>query len=157
MTLAPFFAWLETTGVARAVAESLLVTASLSALHVLGFTLIMGSALVANLRLLGVLLNQRPILEVTGPALRGVAAGLAVSAATGVLLFAARAASVSANGIFQVKMLLLVAAAVFHFTVHRSVAQRVSATAPLLRATGAVGLALWLGVAVAACAFILLE
>jgi hypothetical protein len=50
-----------------------------------------------------------------------------------------------------------VAAAVFHFTVHRSVTQRASRTTPLLRATGVVGLALWLGVAATGCAFILLE
>jgi hypothetical protein len=157
VTRTSFFSWLETTHVARAVAESLLATASLSALHVIGFTVITGSALVANLRLLGVFLDQRPILEVTAPANRAIAVGLAVSIATGLLLFAARAASVSANGTFQVKMLLLVAAALFHFTVHRNVTQRVSATAPLVRATGVVGLMLWLGVAAAGCAFILLE
>jgi hypothetical protein len=38
VTLASFFSWLETTDVARAIAESLLATASLSALHVIGFT-----------------------------------------------------------------------------------------------------------------------
>ena len=157
MTLGSFFSWLEATDVARAIAESLFATASLSALHVIGFTLITGSALVANLRLLGVFLNQRPIFEVTGPARRAIAVGLAVSVATGLLLFAARAASISVNGTFQVKMLLLVAAAVFHFTVHRNVTQGASGTAPLLRATGAVGLALWLGVAAAGCVFILLE
>ena len=157
MTLASFFSWLETTDVARTIAESLLATASLSALHVIGFTLITGSALVANLRLLGVFLNQRPILEVTAPASRAIAVGLVVSVATGLLLFAARAASVSANGTFQVKMLLLVSAVVFHFAVHRNVTQRASVTAPLLRATGAVGLALWFGVAATGCAFILLE
>jgi hypothetical protein len=157
VTLASFFSWLETTDVARAVAESLLATASLSALHLIGFTLVTGSALVANLRVIGVVLGQRPILEVTEPARRAIAVGLAVSVATGLLLFAARAASISVNGAFQVKMLLLVAAAVFHFTVHRAVTQRASRTAPLLRATGVVGLALWLGVAASGCVFILLE
>ena len=136
MTLTSFFSWLETTDLARAIAESLVATASLSALHVIGFTLITGSALVANLRLLGVFLDQRPILEVSAPANRAIAVGLAVSFATG---------------------LLLVSAAVFHFTVHRNVTQRASAKAPLLQATGVVGLALWLGVAAAGCAFILLE
>jgi hypothetical protein len=157
VTLTSFFSWLEVTDVARAIGESLLATASLSALHMIGFTLITGSALVANLRLLGVLLSQRPILEVTAPANRAIAVGLVVSIATGLLLFAARAASVSANGTFQVKMLLLVAAAAFHFTVHRNVTQRASGTAPLSRVIGVVGLALWLGVAATGCAFILFE
>jgi hypothetical protein len=135
-TFASFFAWLETTSVARLIAESLPVTASLSAIHLIGFTLVTGSALVANLRLLGVLLPQRPIIEVAGAARRGIAVGAVISIATGLLLFASRAISVSANGTFQVKMLLLATAVVFHFTLHRSVTQNASATVPALRATG---------------------
>jgi hypothetical protein len=156
-TFASFFAWLETTSLARLIAESLPLTASLSAIHLIGFTVVTGSALVANLRLLGVLLNQRPITEVSGAARRGIAVGIAISIATGLLLFASRAASVSANGTFQVKMLLLVAAIVFHFTLHRSVSQNASATVPVLRATAATSLALWFGVALAGSAFILFE
>ncbi len=157
MTLASLLAGIETAGIARVVGESLMLTASLSALHLIGFTLVTGGALVANLRVLGALLTQRAIIDVTAAASRGIAVGLAISIATGLLLFAPRATSASANGVFQMKMLLLAAAAVFHFTVHRSVTRRASVTAPVLRATGAVSLALWLGVAVAGCAFILFE
>ena len=156
-TFASFFTWLETTGVARLIAESLLVTASLSAIHLIGFMLVTGGALVANLRLLGVLLHQRAITEVTGAASRGIAVGLAISVATGLLMFSSRAVSVSANSTFQVKMVFLLAAAAFHFTLHRAVTQRADVTVPVLRATGALGLALWLGVALAGCAFILFE
>jgi hypothetical protein len=156
-TSASFFMWLETTGVARLIAESLVVTASLSAVHLIGFTLVTGGALVANLRLLGVLLHQRPIVEVTEAATRGIALGLAISIVTGLLLFSSRAASAIADGTFQVKMLLLVAAAFFHFTLHRNVTRSASVAVPVLRATGAFGLTLWLGVALAGCAFILFE
>lgn len=154
--MSAFFEWIATTSVAITVRESLLLTGALSAVHLLGFTLVTGGALVANLRLLGALFPDRPVLEVTGPAERGVAAGLAVSIGTGLLLFAPRAPSASANGIFQLKMLLLLAAATFHFTAHRGVARR-GATPVLLRVTGGFGLALWAGVALAGCAFILLE
>jgi hypothetical protein len=150
-------AWVETTTVATTVGQSLLLTASLSAIHLLGFTLVTGGALVANLRLLGALLPQYPVIEITRPASRGIAFGLAISIATGLLLFAGKATAVSANGTFQLKMLLLVAAALFHFTWHRRVARRGAACVRLLQVTGALGLSLWVGLALAGCAFILFE
>ena len=44
-----WFSWIESTPVGRAIAESLTLTASLSAVHLLGFTLVMGG----NFSLLG--------------------------------------------------------------------------------------------------------
>jgi hypothetical protein len=155
--LESLLAWAETTTLATTIGQSLLLTASLSAIHLLGFTLVTGGALVANLRLLGALLPQYPVIEITRPASRGIALGLAISIATGLLLFAGRATAVSANGTFQLKMLLLVAAALFHFTWYRRVTRRDAATVRLLRVTGAIGLSLWLGLALAGCAFILFE
>jgi hypothetical protein len=54
-------------------------------------------------------------------------------------------------------MLLLVAAALFHFTWHRRVARRGAASVRLLQVTGALGLSLWVGLALAGSAFILFE
>ena len=154
--MASFFAWLEGTRVAIAVRESLLLTGALSAVHLLGFTLTTGGALVANLNLLGVLFRERPPIEVTRPTSRGIAIGLAISVLTGVLLFAPRASVASVNGIFQIKMLLLVTAVIFHAAVHQRVARN-NVAASLRRGTATVGLLLWTGLALAGCAFILLE
>lgn len=151
-----FFVWLEATRVAMTVRDSLMLTGALSAVHLVGFTLTTGGALVANLNLLGVLFHDRPPIEVTRPASRGIALGLAISALTGALLFAPRATVASVNGIFQVKMLLLVGAVLFHALVHQRVA-RSSVSASARRGAGAVGLLLWTGLALAGCAFILLE
>ena len=151
------FGWLQNTAVAAAVRDSILLTGSLSAVHLLGFTLVTGGAFVSNLRLLGILLPGRPVVEVSRPATRGIALGLVLSIATGVLLFAPRATVAGANRIFQIKMLLLASAAVFHFTVHRGVSHRPAASRLMLRTTGAVGFLLWTGLALAGCAFILLE
>jgi hypothetical protein len=122
-----------------------------------GFTLIMGAAFVSNLRLIGALLPERQVLEITIPAGRTILIGLLFSVTTGFLLFAPRAPTAAANGIFEVKMLLLVAAVLFHFTMHRRVARQPTATQWLRRATGSVGLALWMGLAVAGSAYILIE
>jgi hypothetical protein len=150
-------AWLQATSIAAAVRDSTPLTGTLSAVHLLGFTLVTGGAFVSNLRLLGIVLPERSVLDVSRPASRGIAVGLLVSIATGALLFAPRATVASANPIFQIKMLLLASAAAFHFAVHRTVARRPIATPVMLRAVGGVGFLLWAGLALAGCAFILLE
>lgn len=155
--LGAVFSWLETTAVARSVGESLPLTASLSAVHLLGFMLVMGGALLADLRLLGVVLPRRTVGEVATPAGRVILLGLVVSVATGLLLFSSRAASVIASGTFQLKMSLLLAATLFHFTILRGVASRSAPRPALLRSVGATGLCLWVGLAFAGAAFILFE
>jgi hypothetical protein len=151
------FAWLEGTRVALTVRDSLMLTGALSSVHLLGFTLTTGGALVANLNLLGVLLADRAPIVVSRPATRGILAGLTISLLTGVLLFAPRATTASVNGFFQAKMALLVAASVFHLAVHQHVVRREGTSAALRRLTAGIGLLLWTGLALAGCAFILLE
>ncbi len=151
------FDWLESTGMARTVSGSLLLTAALSAVHLLGFTLVSGGASVVHLRLAGAMLRRTELLDVARPAGRVVALGLALSVMTGVVLFAGRASSIAANEIFQTKMLLLVIAVAWQLALHRRLARTATLSPRAARALGFVGLALWLGLAVAACAFILLE
>ena len=50
------FAWIESTGLATTIAGSRGLTGALSATHLLGLTLVVGSAFVRALRALGVLL-----------------------------------------------------------------------------------------------------
>ena len=147
--------WIEATTVARSVATSATATAWLSAVHAVGFALVMGSALVSNLRGMGGLLRQCSLAEVVRPANRVIALGLLVSASTGLPLFAARAGEAAANGAFRLKMLLLLAAATVQFTLVRSAAMR--ATARHARTASAAALALWIGLALTAFAFVLLE
>jgi uncharacterized protein DUF6644 len=142
---------------ATTIAQSQLLNGFLSGIHLLGLTLIVGGALVSSLRLLGIIFPERPVLAVTAAAGRGIILGLAVSVATGFPLFASRATTIAENGFFQIKMLLLVTAVVFHFTLYRRVTRRLDVQPRLLKFTGAWGLALWFGVAAAGCAFILLE
>jgi hypothetical protein len=125
--------------------------------HALAFTLVTGSALAANLRAVGVLLARTALRDVIVPANRAILMGLAISVVTGGLLFSARAAEAAANGWFQLKMLLLIIAAAFQFTIWRGAASESPLAHARVVASGAAGLLLWLGLAVAACAFILLE
>ncbi|HUR32156.1 MAG TPA: DUF6644 family protein [Vicinamibacterales bacterium] len=148
---------LQHSWLARAIGESQMLTASLSAVHLIGFTTVTGSAVLSNLRLAGLALHELPASEVTRPATRALAVGLLLSAVTGFLLFAPRATGAAVNSTFRLKLSLLLAAAVTHFVLHQRMAARESVSRGRARMVGALGLALWLGVAVAACAFILLE
>jgi hypothetical protein len=151
--LAPLLSWVQHSRVAASIAQSTLVTGFLSGLHLIGLTLVVGGALVSGLRRLGLVLRERPVAEVTRSIGRGMAIGLAVSVATGLLLFSPRASVAPYNSIFQTKMLLLLTAAVFQFAVVR----RLDARSRTLKLTGSIQLALWFGVALAGCAFILIE
>jgi len=148
--------WLESTYVAKTVSDSLALTASLSAAHLIGFALVTGGAFVMHLRLAGAMLRRASVLDVARPAGRLIALGLTVSAATGVLLFAGRASEIAANTIFQTKMSLIVIAVAWQLVLQRRLIQTVR-SAETTHALGIIGLALWLGLAVTACAFILLE
>jgi hypothetical protein len=149
--------WVEATRVATTIGESPTLTGFLSAVHLVGLTLLVGAALVSGLRLLGLLLPDRPVPDVAGAAGRGIPLGLAISLVSGLLLFSPRASQLVGNGFFQLKMALLVVAAVFHAARYRHATRRVGAGRLALAATGALGVALWLGVVLAGCALILLE
>lgn len=150
-------AWLESTSMAQTISGSLPLTASFSAAHLLGYTLVLGGALVMHLRLVGAVLRGTAVRDVIRPAGYLIAVGLAVSIVTGLVLFAGRATSIAANGIFQTKMSLLLIAAAWQLVVHHRLARAAVQSAQRASVLGFVGLALWLGLALTACAFILLE
>ena len=155
------FSWLEATQVAQTIGQSLMLTAWLSATHLIGFTIVMGGAVLINLRLLGAVLPSLSPADVAKPVNRAIMLGLVVSVITGLLLFSARATAIAGNAAFQSKMLLLVVAAAVQLLTHRSLIRRESqfgaAASTRYWLAGALGMLLWLGLAVAACWFILFE
>ena len=149
--------WIESTQLAVLVGDSLSLTAWLSAVHLLGATLVGGSALVAGLRLLGLLFPEQPLREMCIMAGRGILTGLAISITTGALLFAPRASTALHNDYFQIKMLLLVAGMAFQGSLYLAIARHGAAALWARRTTGTLCVVLWMGVILAGSAFILLE
>ena len=148
---------LQSSALATAVAQSQMLSAGLSAVHLVGFTLVMGSGVVFSLRLLGVLFGDQPADALVRPASRALGIGLLTSITTGFLMFMPRAQNAVASPFFRAKVALIVAAVLTHLLVQRRLATSVSSHRAVVRASGAFGLMLWIGVALAACAFILLE
>jgi hypothetical protein len=149
--------WLESTGLARTVGESLPVTAWLSAAHALSYTLTMSAGLIFNLHASGLVFPAARSETIARVAVRLLVPGLTVSVLTGFALFTPRASYTALGGVFQLKMALLLAAAAFQLTFMARLLRRPLMAVGLLRAGGALGAALWIALAVTACWFILFE
>lgn len=149
--------WLETTSLSQTVGESVTITAWLSALHLIGFTLVMSAGVVCNLRTMGLVLTDLQVESIAGPATRLLIAGLTISLLTGFAMFAPRATYTVASGAFQLKMVLLLVAALYQLTLGAKVLGRSDTSWHWRRASGLSGLILWLALAVTACWFILFE
>jgi hypothetical protein len=155
--MTPFWSWLEASAAGRAVAGSVEITAVLSAVHVVGITLLAGSVIVSALQLLGVLFPESPPRDLTQGLRAGILLGLVLSLVTGALLFSARATAAVQNEFFQLKMALLASAILFHVAVYHRLLLTDHRPTLFTRGGGAVAVTLWVGVVGAGCAYILLE
>jgi hypothetical protein len=152
---------LQKSAFAQAIGQSQVITASLSALHALGFAMVTSSALVFLLRELGWLFVDRPRIEIARPAGRVLMLGACMNIVTGALMFSTRATAALANEFFRAKMLLLASALLMSGTFMRPAGRLSGAAEPVARTSvspgGILGALLWLAVGVAGCAFILIE
>jgi hypothetical protein len=152
--LADLWSWLETLPVAVHIAETWWFPL-LESLHVVTSTFVVGSILMVDLRLLGVAAMRYPVSRIVRDVIPWTWGAAALSALTGLGLFASRASHYAANPAFQIKMALLVAAAVNMAAFHLITARRIAtwdlaAPTPLpSRLAGAASLFLWAGVMLA--------
>lgn len=152
MSLVDFFEWLGNTPWSIALHESRYAFLVVLTVHVLTLTVFVGTAVIIDLRLLGVMLTRVPVSEVVSRLLPWSAAGLAVMIASGFLLFYAAPLVRYENVFFRLKMGALAAAAanawVFHRTSYRRVAEWDRNPVPPrgARRAAAVSLVLWAGI-----------
>jgi hypothetical protein len=148
-TLLPLFKWCDSTAVGIAIRNSRVLFPIIESIHLLALTVLLGTILVMNLRLLGVGLRDQPISSVARSLAPLTLGGLLTMLVTGFLLFASEAMKSYESPPFRFKMVALGLALLFHGTVFRGAVR--SETAGRLRsaATAMVSLTLWFGVAVA--------
>lgn len=137
-----FFEWLTTTPWAKAMNGPEWAFPVVESLHFMGFTLSVGTIAIVDLRLLGIAMGLQSASELAADLHIWTRIGLAVMLISGPLMFSADAVHYHQNPAFQFKMVCLLLALVFHFTVHR-VAIRASTSPSLARLAGTVSLALW--------------
>jgi hypothetical protein len=146
---------LEDSGLATSIRSSLYYFPFLEAVHVMALSLVFGTIMVVDLRLLGVASTHRPFTRMSAELLRITWAGFALAAVTGSIMFCTNARVYAHNTSFQIKMVLLVLAglnmAAFHLTAGKSVSRWDRArTAPQIgRITAMVSMTLWVAIIVA--------
>lgn len=147
--------WLQQTGLAVHIRDSLFAFPLIESTHVIGLTLVFGTIAIIDLRLLGLASTNRSFQRLAADILKWTWMAFAVSAATGSLMFITNAAVYYHNAYFRAKIALLFLAAinmlVFELTTRRTVAQwdRDASAPPLGRAVAAVSLVIWISVIVA--------
>jgi hypothetical protein len=143
--------WLETTGLAAAMREWLWLYPIIEILHIIGLAVLVGAAALFDFRLLGVSRSIR-VTALAAHLLFWARRSLIIIVPTGLMMFTAHATEMASNPAFQVKLGLLLAAAVnaaaFHVGVFHSVAAwDLEASAPCVAKVSAMlSLCLWAGV-----------
>lgn len=149
MSVLSFLEWLATTSGSIALHESRYMYLVVLTIHVLTLCVFVGTALIVDLRLLGVMMRRVPASEVIGRLLPWSAAGFLVMVVSGSLMFYAAPLDKYENLFFRLKMGMLVLAGinvwVFVKTVYRSVPEWDLDPVPPGRArlAGGVALVLW--------------
>jgi hypothetical protein len=110
--------WLQTTAVAKAVAENEILFPWIESVHVLAIVLVVGTISIVDLRLLGFASRDLRVRRVMRDVIPYTWGAFAVAAVTGSLMFASDAANYGHNFYFRGKLVLLALAginmAVFH-------------------------------------------
>ncbi len=146
--------WINETPWSVALRESQYLWTLLEASHVLTVMVFVGTIIMVDLRLLGVLFRDVRVSEMLRRVLPWSIGGFAVMATTGLLLFYAKPLLYYHNVFFRLKMIVVVAGLVnilvFHKKVQKRLEQWDSAPTPpgAARASAAISLVAWLCVMV---------
>ncbi|MEO8395919.1 MAG: DUF6644 family protein [Chloroflexota bacterium] len=116
-------------------------------LHLVGITLLLGTTVALNLRLLDIGLRRLPMTYLAQQLWPWTKAGLYLTAFAGILVFLADPTRYAQSGPFRLKILLLCLALLYHFTVFKRLIRRdpASGSTRQNRAGAAVSLLLWFG------------
>jgi hypothetical protein len=150
-TEAGLLSWLESTAPAVWVRESMWAYPAIETAHILGFTVLVGGAVMFDLRLLG-FTRSLPVTAAAHHLLRWSRLSLLLVVPTGIMLFMTQATETWANPAFRLKLLLLAVAGlnalVFHLWSFKSMKEWEQRPATPLRAKVAALLSLivWAGV-----------
>jgi len=144
--------WVGNTWMGRTVHDSSWLFPVIETIHLFGVVVLVGSATVLDLRLMGVSFKDFSVSMLAKRFLPWIWAGFAIQVVTGVLLFSSEATKMYGNDVFRAKMLMIAAAGinalVFHLIAYKSVGTwERDPVAPLsARVAGALSILLWFGI-----------
>jgi hypothetical protein len=148
--LLPFFRWCDSTAIGEAIRDSRILFPIIESFHLFALTVLLGTVVVLNLRLLSAGLRRQPATLVARSLAPLTFWSLLAMLITGFLLFCSEAMKCYESPPFHVKMITLAVAIAFHRTVFRPAITSPVQLGSLRRiATAVVSLTSWFGVAVA--------
>jgi hypothetical protein len=144
--------WLQSTGWATAVRESLYIYPILYTLHIFGFVVLVTATSALDLRMLGWGLREWSVSRVAKLTLPWAKAGLTANVMTGFVVFSSNAVSMYNNTAFRVKMLLVLTAGLNILVFRRTTFRRVGewgergATPRAAKLMAGISLIVWFGI-----------
>ena len=143
------FEWLEHSGLAVYIRQSPLLFPAIEIVHIAGFIVLVGSAFLFDLRLLGVA-KKLPVKDVADYVLPWSRRSLIIVVPSGLLLFISQAEALSTNGVFGLKLILIFLAftnaGIFHRFTFRSSPNWSTSAPPAATAAAIISLVLWTSV-----------
>jgi uncharacterized membrane-anchored protein len=147
MPFIDLFEWLEYTDLAVSIRRSPWLFPAIEIVHIIGFIFLVGSAFLFDLRLLGIA-RRLSVEEVANYVLPWSRRSLLFVVPSGLLLFISQAKALSTNGVFGLKLILILIAltnaGIFHRFTFRSVSNwSTSETPAAAKAAALTSLVLW--------------
>ena len=145
--LLPFFQWTDRTWLSAAINGSKWLFPAIEAVHIVALCLLFGAIVLLDLRLFGLAFRNRPVRDLADELAPWTLCSLIIILVTGVLLFASEAMKSYVSLPFRFKMVFLVAAILFHYTIYRQVTTvAIDQEPPWGKLAATVSLVLWFGV-----------
>src|SRR5438034_2394271 len=152
MSITDFLAFLEASGLATKIRNSLYLFPLIESSHVIGLTMVFGTIAIIDLRLLGIASTRRPFTKIAADLLKWTWAAFALTVTTGLLMFITNAGVYYHSFYFRSKMALLALAGInmliFELTAARSIQRWDKDTAAPLagRTVAALSLLFWISI-----------
>ena len=147
--LLPIFKWFDKSWMGQFIADSRWLFPAIEAVHIVALAVLLGALLVLNLRLLGITFTNKPIAQLARELSVWVFCSLVIILTSGFLLFSSEAIKSYTSVPFQVKMVFLFFAIIFHYTVYSRITSADDKIAPAWNKLAAiVSILLWTGVGI---------
>ena len=146
MDLLHFFRWLGSLPVANAINDSEWLFPVIESVHITGLAVLVGTIAIVDFRLLGLVLQDRPVSQIAHYLRIWTWAGIGIMLTTGPLMLSAEPERGYGNPAFAFKMGCLLLALVTHFTIHRHAARAGPSATVSQKLAAGLSLLLWTGV-----------
>jgi len=147
---AAFFAWCHDSAISEWINDSTWAFAIIETFHILALTVLLGTIVALDLRLLGVRSSRQSTAELAKELTPYTIIALVVLIVTGIPMFMSQAIRYSQSVSFLVKMTLLIFTIVFHFTIYRNVTMAgIGKRGRSGRLAASLSLICWFGIALA--------